>query len=223
MRLIKTLLIDGAEYPVVSEDIILNLSGSSSANIVVAAEQIPKGIVTFDVGYSTGTIQRFFIGYIEKATRQSADHYSLFCRELSSALQVHCPISLRQCTLSDVLRVITKATYLKFKVGTETKIQSRFNSMGNGYDVIANLARIFSIDDFVWYQQVDGVIYVGSWQDSFWKGKEVELSEDYFQQQQSNNKASIPLISSIRPGTILNNQRLEQVRLIENRMLIKWQ
>lgn len=225
MKLDKRLFIAGRSVPIINDDALLQLSDTGRASFDIVSASEPSGIVMFDVRYRTGNWTTFFIGFIKKATRKSNQHYFILCRELSNALRLPCPVSLRSCVLTDVLDRLNEVTALTYKMGNHaysSTLQPRFQSLGNGYDVLANIARVFSIDDFIWQQMINGDVFIGSWRDSTWHNKDVFLSDDFYMNQQAQKQATIPVLPSLRPGALLNNKRVTQVRLIKNQMIIKW-
>ncbi|ANF84693.1 prophage PssSM-01 [Pseudomonas antarctica] len=87
-----------------------------------------------------------------------------------------------------------------------------------------SLAIVFSILDFIWLQQGDGEVFVGSWADSFFGVRSalqlpVELFDDY----QGNQSAMIAALPGLRPGATINHgERITSVALIDNQMAIRW-
>lgn len=87
-----------------------------------------------------------------------------------------------------------------------------------------NLARVFNIPDFIWQQQGDGEVFVGSWDHSFLGVRSplqlpVELFDDY----QGNQSAMIAALPGLRPGATINHgERITSVALIDNQMAIRW-
>lgn len=90
MRLHKVLAINGAPIALVKEDVRLDASSPGRANFTVQSSAPLKGLVTLDVGYNQSTLQRHFIGYIERCTAANAVEQMLFCRELSAVLANRC-------------------------------------------------------------------------------------------------------------------------------------
>lgn len=93
-----------------------------------------------------------------------------------------------------------------------------------GYQAMDSLARVFNIPDFIWQQQCDGEVFVGSWADSFFGVRSplqlpVELFDDY----QGNQSAMIAALPGLRPGATINHgERITSVALIDNQMAIRW-
>lgn len=73
-------------------------------------------MVTLDIGYNEGALQRYFIGYIEHCTAANAVEQVLFCRELAAVLANPLPLNLRHVDLRAVLAEISEQTGLRFRV-----------------------------------------------------------------------------------------------------------
>ncbi|CAM3274566.1 hypothetical protein PSFL6913_26215 [Pseudomonas fluorescens] len=186
-----------------------------------------KGLVTLDIGYNGNTLQRHFIGYVERSTTASSTQQVLFCRELAAILANPLPLNLRHVDLRAVLVDISQHTGLRFRVPDRPYAGVKapfFYSLAAGYQAMDSLARVFNIPDFIWQQQGDGEVFVGSWADSFFGVRSplqlpVELFDDY----QSNQSAMIAALPGLRPGATINNgERITSVALIDNQMAIRW-
>lgn len=67
-----------------------------------------------------------------------------------------------------------------------------FYSLAAGYQAMDSLARVFNIPDFIWQQQGDGEVFVGSWADSFFGVRPpLQLPEELFDDYQGNQSAMI--------------------------------
>lgn len=94
----------------------------------------------------------------------------LVCRELAAILANPLPLNLRHFDLRGVLAAISSKTGLCFRVPERPYAQTKaplFYSLASGYLAMDSLAQVFSIPDFIWQQQGDGEVFVGSWADSF--------------------------------------------------------
>ena len=222
MRLDTQVQIGGQELRLIDHDVVLKLSDAGQATFRVISANQPKGVVLFDAGYTVGNLHRIFVGYVDRATHQSQKHWTVYCKELCAALALKAPISLRHCTLPDVLSEITKATDLQFITQAGSHQVSRFANAADGFYALRNTARVFSIDDFAWYQQKDGKLWLGEWKDcAYAKAGNIELDSQLYTKQQPSG-ATLPAIPALRPGMLLNQQRLTYVRLKSHETTIRW-
>ena len=83
------------------------------------------------------------------------------------------------------------------------------------------LGRVFSIPDFVWYLQDDNSIFVGSHQDSIFNGRDLPLARNVFIELKGS-EGVLALIPGLRPGYSINQQRIQQVRLVNEKMVVEW-
>ena len=226
MKLETTLLIDDKAYPLVSHDVSLRLNDAGRGSFSIKADQAPTGIVFFDAGYTVGQFHRYFIGYVESATKQSDKHYLVIAIELINALKSTTPVSLRHCLINDVFAEITKATGLAIStadgVSYQTKQVSRVNANADGFYALRACERVFSIGDFVFYQQVDGTVWCGAWHDSSYASiGNVEIDEKLFIEHQPNSAKMAPM-PALRPGMVLNGKTIRHIRFKDHTMVLKW-
>ena len=149
------------------------------------------------------------------------------CRELAAILTNPLPLNLRHVDLRAVLVEISQHTGLLFRVPEQPYASVKapfFYSLAAGYQAMDSLARVFNIPDFIWQQQGDGEVFVGSWAGSFFGVRSplqlpVELFDDY----QGNQSAMIAALLGLRPGATINHgERITSVALIDNQMDIRW-
>ncbi|WP_313263142.1 hypothetical protein [Pseudomonas sp.] len=227
MKLHKELAINGVPYVLVKNEVRLDAKSPGRATFTIQASAPVKGLVTLDIGYNGNTLQRHFIGYVERSTTASSTQQVLFCRELAAILANPLPLNLRHVDLRAVLVEIGQHTGLRFRVPDRPYAGVKapfFYSLAAGYQAMDSLARVFNIPDFIWQQQGDGEVFVGSWADSFFGVRQplqlpVELFDDY----QGNQSAMIAALPGLRPGATINNgERITSVALIDNQMAIRW-
>lgn len=229
MKLDRTLKIDGTEYPLVDADVSLALSEIGRASFIVQSrEEPPHGIVTFDCGYADGRFYRYFLGKITHAVRRDAKSWTLQAREVCMALELPCPVSLRNCYIMDVQREITRVTTLNFRMlhsdYASTEVPRFANSdTGDALHALNSIARVFRVPDFVWFQDLDGKIWLGNWAHSFFAERgNIEIPDKLFTRQQAANMATLPAIPSLRPGALVNGKRLQGVRLMGHEVHLSW-
>lgn len=227
LKLHKALAINGEPIALVKEDVRLELRSPGRASFTVQASAPLKGLVTLDIGYNDSTLQRHFIGYVERCTPANSLQQVLFCRELAAILANPLPLNLRHVDLRGVLEEVSKHTGLKFRVPDKpyTRVKAPFfYSLATGYQAMDSLARVFSIDDLVWQQQGNGEVFVGSWADSFFGARApLQLPTELFDGYQDNQSALVAALPGMRPGATINQgERVTSVTLAGTQMALKW-
>ncbi|WP_268799078.1 hypothetical protein [Pseudomonas huanghezhanensis] len=227
MKLNKVLSINGEPFELVSDEVRLDLHNPGRANFVINSPGQQKGLVTLDIGYNDKPLQRHFVGYVERCTTSSSQEQVLFCREVAAILTHPLPMGLRHVNLRDVLTEVSKKTGLRFRVpdAPYAKVKSPyFYSLAAGIQTMDSLAPVFNIPDFIWQQQGDGDVYVGSWADSYWGSKPaLQLPVELFDQYQGNQSATVAALPGLRPGATINQgERITSVTLAGTEMAIKW-
>ncbi|MCF5721039.1 hypothetical protein [Pseudomonas syringae] len=227
MKLHKVLSIDGVRYPLVKDEVRLDLRSPGRASFTAQAASTLRGLVTLDIGYNESALQRHFIGHIERSTATNSQQQALFCRELTSVLAMPLPMNLRHVDLQQVLEEISTRIGLRFRVPDQPYARVKapfFYSLAAGYQALDSLARVFNIPDFIWQQQGDGEVYVGSWAHSFWGIRPpVQLPIELFDSYSGNQSAMVAVLPGLRPGATINqNERITSVTLVDSQMAIRW-
>ncbi|MDU9024227.1 hypothetical protein [Pseudomonas corrugata] len=227
MKLHKVLAINGAPIALVKEDVRLDVTSPGRANFTVQSTTPLKGLVTLDIGYNQNTLQRHFIGYIERCTAANAIEQVLFCRELAAVLANPLPMNLRHVDLRAVLAEISEQTGLRFRVPERPYAGIKapyFYSLAAGYQAMDSLARVFGISDFIWQQQGNGEVFVGSWADSFFGARTpLQIPMELFDGYQGNQSAMVAALPGLRPGATINTgERVTSVTLTNDQMAIRW-
>ncbi|WP_433786023.1 hypothetical protein [Pseudomonas frederiksbergensis] len=227
MKLHKVLAINGAPITLVKDDVRLDATSPGRATFTVQSAVPVKGLVTLDIGYNEGTLQRHFIGYVERCTAANAVEQVLFCRELAAVLANPLPLNLRHVDLRAVLAEISDQTGLRFRVPDQPYASVKapfFYSLAAGYQAMDSLARVFSIPDFIWQQQGNGEVFVGSWADSFFGARApLQIPTELFDGYQGNQSAMVAALPGLRPGATINHgERITSVALADNQMAIRW-
>jgi len=225
MKLQRNLIINKQTYNPVNVDVRLNLSSPARASFTVQKKPTQKGLVQFFLGYNRFKRHTFFTGFIDRITPIDENHTKVFTRELSSVLALDLPIALRNVSLREVLNYVTEKTSLTFilpqKFYVDTKAPD-FVSLGSGYLLMDEIANVYQINDYIWQQRKDGKIYVGSWQDSHWAKNQISVAPKLFTKQLANQSATLPIIPAIRPGALINNNRITSVIINDKDMVISW-
>lgn len=227
MKLHQVLTIAGAGVELVNADVRLELYNPGRATFTIQAEAPVKGLVTFDVGYNDKPLQRHFIGYVERCTAANSRQQVLFCRELAAILSRPLPMNLRHVDLRAVLEEISRQTGLRFRVPEQAYAATKapfFYSLATGVQAMESMARVYGIEDFIWQQQGDGEVFVGSWADSFFGARAaLQLPIELFDGYQGNQSAMVAALPGLRPGATINQgERVTHVALAGNQMAIKW-
>ncbi|MEJ1226553.1 hypothetical protein V9K90_12225 [Pseudomonas sp. CCNWLW56] len=227
MKLHKVLAINGAPVALVKEDVRLDATSPGRANFTVQSSAPLKGLVTLDIGYNQSTLQRHFIGYIERCTAANAVEQMLFCRELTAVLANPLPMNLRHVDLRAVLAEISEQTGLRFRVPDRPYAGIKapyFYSLAAGYQAMDSLARVFGIPDFTWHQQGNGEVFVGSWADSFFGIRApLQIPTELFDGYQGNQSAMVAALPGLRPGATINTgDRVTHLGLEQDQMWLKW-
>ncbi|EPR43152.1 hypothetical protein dsx2_2512 [Desulfovibrio sp. X2] len=221
MRLIKRLLVSGEDVPLAAEDIRLDIDRPGRAVFQVRATQALSGPVTFALGWNfDDAMTLFFSGDVERCTPVDASQQRLFCREVTARLDASIPLALRHPTLRDVVAAYADATGLSFivpdKAYASTKVPA-FYGLGSGFHGMATLGDVFGITDYLWQAQGDGQVFVGSWGDSRWAKAGVTIPATYFAKATATSR-SIAAIPGLRPGVLLNGERVASVRMSGHQM-----
>lgn len=227
MKLHQVLSVAGERHDLVRADVRLELRNPGRATFIVQAEAPLKGLVTLDIGYNDSTLQRHFIGYVERCTTANAKQQVLFCRELAAILARPLPMNLRHVDLHGVLDQVGQQTGLRFRVPERPYASVRapfFYSLAAGFQAMESLAQVFDIPDFIWQQQGNGEVYVGSWADSYFGARPaLQLPTELFDNYQGNQSATIAALPGLRPGAPINHgERVTHVTLAGNQMAIRW-
>jgi hypothetical protein len=225
VQLHKRLTVNGEVVPLIDDDVRLDLFSPGRAAFKVRSTSTLKGLVQLDLGYNPNQLQRFFIGYVVNCTAIDSDQKKLLCRELTASLAQLVPLAERYVTLAGVLGVVSAMTGLQFVTGTGSYTDNKapaFYSAGTGYWVMDHLGQAFGIPQYTWQQQGDGKVFVGSWSDSYWAGRFLELPMGFATNFGIANRARVACIPRLRPGVFLNGSYITKVELTGNFMNLAW-
>lgn len=203
MKLTKRISVNGIQYPLNVDYVRLDLFNPGRASFDVDSLHPLSGLVIFLAGYDPQQLQQIFYGWVENCFQIDKRQHRIFCRELSGALFRLIPVSLRNVNLKEIVAAISAESGIEFivpNVAYAEKKAPAFFSVGNGYMCLDSFARVFSIKKYIWQQQGDGKIFCGSWDDSYWKDKPVDLPVDMQESSGLANTAKIPAMPKLRPG-----------------------
>ncbi|EQA4235412.1 hypothetical protein ACX2XH_001519 [Serratia marcescens] len=226
MKPVITLRIGTEAVAVASQHVLLELAGCGRGFITALTTADSTGkLVRLDMGYDN-TVYRWFTGFVERSSPAENGAQRLFVRELVGVFDWHWPVSLQHPTLRDVVADVARRTDMVFSLPdnadyTDTPIP-HFTHSGSGYQLLANLGRAFGIADYTWFQLPDGTVYVGSYAHSRFAGAPVDIPTEFIQNAAGGNSITLPAIPAIRPGVIVNGQRITQVRIQDDEMSLTW-
>jgi hypothetical protein len=223
-RFIARAYIDNQKVDMADHWVVLQSTTPGNCQITVSTEVKQFALVSVDLGWGD-MIDRVFIGYVERVMPAVNGWYTLFCRELSASLALNYSVMLRHPTLKQVLDELSQLTGLEFVVPDKTYAETAipcFYCDSSGYAMLDNIGHSFRIDDFIWQQQGNGKIYVGSYQDSFWADKPIIIPKHLMTNHQAGRTATIPAAPMIRPNVLANSSRIKTVEFKETHMTITW-
>lgn len=226
MRPIKRLYLSGAEIPLVDCNVVLEMSSGGRGFITaVTTEDYSGKLVRLDIGYPDA-MYRWFTGYVERSQPAENGSVKLFVRELVGALDRQVPCSFQHPTLRTITDWLGGHSGLTFALPSGSdytdKPIAHFTHAGTGWQLLASLGRAFSIPDYVWYQLPDGDMFTGSYGHSLLAGKPITIPGEFGQATAAGDSMTIPMIPTLRPGAVVNGQRITMVRLMNDDMLLTW-
>lgn len=226
MKPIRRLMLSGDAVPLVDTNVVLELNACGRGFITAQTTTDYTGkLVRLDVGYPD-LVLRWFTGYVERSQPADNGAQRLFVRELTGIFERLWPVSLQHPTLRHLAAWLTEHSGLTFELAANADYNDRpiphFTHSGSGYHLLANIGAAFGIADYVWYQLPDGAVYVGSWSHSLFANKPVTIPATFSQATAAANTMTVPMIQSVRPGVVVNGQRLTTVRLHNDDLQLTW-
>ncbi|WBF68242.1 hypothetical protein LN040_03825 [Desulfovibrio subterraneus] len=224
MKLRKRLTVNGENVPLVDEDVRLELHAPGRGMFRVQSTAALSGFVRLYLGYSNQDAdQLFFTGYVEKSVTVDAQTQRLMCRELTALLDAHMPVFLRHPTLADVLAAYAERTGLSFILGQgayAARDVASFCALGSGHQGMDSIGAVFGIARYVWLQQGDDKVFVGSWDDSRWATRPVTVEERWFSACNADGGKTLPVLPALRPGVLLNGEYVRALQLQGENMVV---
>ncbi|MGL5176526.1 MAG: hypothetical protein ACRC8N_00240, partial [Aeromonas veronii] len=189
MKLATVLTISGEPRHLVEHDMVLELKAGGRAALTINGSAEKGQTMTVDLGYN-GELRRWFTGYVFDVQPAANGNSRLLCRELAGVLGSRFPVSIQHATLRSVLAWLSKQCGLAFLLPDGADYADRpipnFTSAGTGYQLLNNAGRAFAVPDFIWHQQPDGAVFVGSHADSRWAARAVEMDPAFSARQAGN-------------------------------------
>jgi len=226
MKLIKQLLINKIEYPLIQTDVQLELSAFGRAEFLIKSELELEGLVEFIIGYDQ--LFPFFTGYIYSSQQDQKGTTRIIARELSSVLENVVPLGLRHIYAEDLLKEVEAATGLSFLVAEDADYLKKrlpfFYHLGTARESI-QCFKEWGIKQGIWSQLPDGKIFWGDYQDSpFSKKQPLIIPEEFILDRDLlDHSFSCVAIPALRPGVRIQNEMLiESIQLLDERMRLRW-
>ncbi|MBC17022.1 MAG: hypothetical protein CL942_08220 [Desulfovibrio sp.] len=223
MRLRKTLYVNNQPVQLDKAEVRLSLRSPGRAIFQVQSETVLSGHVRFEIGYTAQERDLvYFTGLIRTSETVNAKQQRLRCRELTSVLYAPMPVALRHPTLLEVVQWYTKRTGLRFVVPDREyahRIVPAFYALGDGFHGLNSIGAVFGIEDYIWQQQGDGQVFVGSWKDSRWATRPAALSEGLFDKVTATGGRQSVILPQLRPGVVLNGKYVASTQIEGQKMV----
>lgn len=217
MKLEKRVTVNGNDCKIVSESVVLDLTAPGRAVFVIQADQISTGgLLQFHFG-TNGKIELWFSGYIENARKIDGKQIRITVREYSALLARRWTMSQRYTTARRVLSELSGRTGIGFRMGSgsvkwaDTPIPYFFN-IGSGYGILELIGKHLQIPDFVWQNQPDGTIFIGSGSELAGAGSVLGIPTRFFTNL-TGSGADCPCLPALRPGRRIKIGNLDPVRI----------
>ncbi|MCD9474077.1 hypothetical protein [Photobacterium phosphoreum] len=223
MKLNERLYLGNQQGVVISAHCYLTYKSPGTAQIVTDIEPKVGQIIAYECGYNNA-LQRWFTGYIESYKEVNNNEFTLFARELTGLLRHPLPLYYQHITLTGLLEQITDRTGIEFVVPDKdyaTAVAPYIINCQQGYALMDNLGSIFGINKYIWQQQGNGKVFVGSWSDSIWANANIPIPANMLTNIGIEG-ATIAMIPALRPGVIINGQRIRNIELQKDKMTITW-
>lgn len=226
MKPIKKLYIGTDDVFITDCFLVIELNACGRGFITVKTDKNYIGAtVKLDVGYSNSTVFRWFTGVVESSQPAATGYQKIFVRELIHSLDKKMSCAFQHPTLKTVVDYLQQQTGLKFSLPVASYVNKpvpHFTQNGTGFQVLSSLGRIFSIPDYIYHQLPDGTIFIGSYQHSFFADKPVSIPAK-FALKTAGNSLTVPVIPSLRPGVIVNGNRLKRIDLINDEIKLSYE
>lgn len=230
MKINKHAIINSQRIQIINCNIVLELNACGRGFITVPANSnsyIDKTLI-INVGYSN-ELQRFFTGYVESEQAAAKNTKKLFIRELIGCYKQRIDCSFQHPTLKTVTEYLTSKNGLQFDLPAADYVNAKiphFKHAGTGYHLLQEIGRAFNIPEYTFFQTPTGKIYCGSYNDSYFNDKNIELGDNLNKITSStagSNIVEIPLVPKLRPGVKINGKKVSIVNLIDDNMTITFE
>lgn len=225
MKQITRLQLAGDEINVADLNLALELNTCGRGFITASTTKDYTGqVVRLDVGYPD-LLLRWFTGYVERSQPAENGSVRLFVREMAGVLEGDLPCSFQHPTLRQIADWLRNQSGLTIALPDGVKYTDTpapyFTHSGSGHQLLNDLGKAFSIPDYIWCPLPDGSVYIGE-AGKMMLSTAVDIPAEFSQQTANGKTLTIPVVQSIRPGVIVNGQRITHVRLYGSMMDLTW-
>lgn len=226
MKLTKRIFINNNEFALAKNSVSLKLSLAGKAIFNVNTDSPPKrfDLVRFDIGYEQDS-HPWFEGFIDRVERSENGSFKVTVKENAGILARRLTVSIEHPTMRDIINHVTAKTGLEFKLPDASYVDTNipnFVHQGDGYQLLDRLGKAFGVPDYIWYQDVDQVIYFGAYQHSHFFNKPMHIDHEFTSRQNANSVTFAPF-PMLRPGRVCFGRRIIRVDLIGDEMTACWQ
>lgn len=225
MKIIKNCLINGETLELAEEYLVLELNNTGRGFITVLTD---KDCVGQSVELEIGTYDNYykwFNGIVEREQNTDNGYKKLFIREKVAIFEKPLNCSHRHITLRELAKWISQQTGIEVKIPVADYANEPiplFTHNGSGYQLLHNIGRQFSIPHYMWQQSPDGSLFIGSHNDSSWFGKNIVLDSE-LTLSNGSNELTIPIMPEIRPGIMINGNKITKVELSGDINVLFWE
>lgn len=225
MKIVKHVYINNEYRQLASNLMVLELSAGGRCALTVEGDVEQGAMVNIQLGVDDN-IAQWLTGYVTKSNPAERGYSRIMVRELCYLLNSPLSVSIQHATFKDVLLRLTELTKIKFVLPEKadylnTQIPN-FTAAGTGYQILKDAGRAFGIPDFCWFQQTGPFVWVGSYQHSLWADKPVTIPVEVSDVTKGGNFLKTVVIPSLRPGVIVNSQRITKVTIEDDSMTLEW-
>lgn len=226
MKVIKQLMLSGDDIEITSISLALELNTCGRGFITAVTDTDYTGkLVRLDLGYN-GLVLRWFTGFVERSQPAENGSVRLFVREIAGVFERPLPCSMKHPTLRKLATWLEAGRNIKIKLPDQAAYLDKpipnFTHSGTGYQLLSNIGRAFDINDYIWQPLPDGGLYLGAWEDSAFSKKPIEIPPEFNISAGGGNSITVPIIQTIRPGVVMNGQRITRVDLNDDELTLTW-
>lgn len=225
MKIDKRVYINNEYRQLASNLMVLELSAGGRCALTVEGDVQQGDVVVIKIGVN-GETATWFTGYVVKSNPAERGYSRIVVREMCYLLNTQLSVSIQHATFKDVLLRLTELTKIKFVVPENADylktVISNFTTSGTGYQILKDAGRAFGIPDFCWFQQTGPFVWVGSYQHSVWADKPVTIPVEVSNLSRGSNFLKTVIFPSLRPGAIVNNQRITKLTVEDDAMTLEW-
>lgn len=227
MKLYKKCSINNQTRELISCNIILEMNSAGRGFVKIKAESdetFLNKVFILNVGYHE-SINRFFTGFVESEQIAETGTKKLYVREMVALFSNKINVSLQHTTIKEITSLLTEKHHLTFELPDADYINKKiphFKYQGTGYGLLDNIGRSFQIDDYCYYQTPFGKIFLGSYNESGYANKNIDLNDlnKLALKTSSSDQITLPFIPKVRPGVLINNKRVRLVNLKDDELSI---